>query len=490
VVQEEFSQMPATVGRAIQNLSTEWTRYVGEVDQANGISQKAAQAIGYLAENLDELAGLLYSVGKAALAYKAIQLAQEFLAVRAAARVAAVEVAALSTAQAAAGASGAAAAVGVGRLAAMVGSLKMLSLVGIVMNFKEIGTWIGESAAKLMGWGDVLEDNERKMAAFAEGARQAAKVDAELAQKMQLAREAAIGLNDVSRKMVAEFESVIKKGEGTTAAIEKLAKSFNLVDLQGITDAGAALEALRLKGELTAAGVRDAWSKALNGQDLGVFATKARAAFDDSAQGAERLKAALDAVADESLRRVGTSVDELKTGFNSAMNSALNDTDTLADTLERLGVVGEQSGRLLGASLNKALDAAKTEQAVQAVIDRMEQLGERGLLTGDQMAQGLEKARSKLDGLKPGINSLEEAMRKLGITSDASLKKTAGRGQGGLRHHQDGRHGQCAGGGRSIQESGGGSDCGQWWRGPLPGCSPLRRSTATGWKWTQQERPP
>lgn len=425
VVQAEFSQMPVTVGRAIQNLSTEWTRYVGEVDQANGVSEKAAQAIGYLAENLDELAGLLYSVGKAALAYKAIQLAQEFLAVRAAARVAAVEVAALNTAQTAAAASGAAAATGVGRLAAMMGTLKMMSLVGIVMNFKEIGTWIGESAAKLMGWGEVLEDNERKMAAFAEGARQAAKVDAELAQKMQLARDAAIGLNDVSRKMVAEFESVIKKGEGTTAAIEKLAKSFNLVDLRGITDAGAALEALRLKGELTAAGVRDAWSKALNGQDLGVFATKARAAFDDSAQGAERLKAALDAVADESLRRVGTSVDELKTGFNSAMNSALNDTDTLADTLERLGVVGEQSGRLLGDSLNKALDAAKTEQAVQAVIDRMEQLGQRGLLTGDQMAQGLEKARSKLDGLKPGINSLEEAMRSLGLTSDAVLKRTA-----------------------------------------------------------------
>ena len=426
VVQAEFSQMPATVGRAIQNLSTEWTRYVGEVDQANGISQKAAESIQFLAEHLDDLAALLFSVGKAAAAYKAIQLAQEFLAVRAAARAAAVEVVALDAAQNAAAVSGGAAADGAGRLAAMVGTLKMMSLVGIVMNFEEIGTWIGESAAKLMGWGKVMEDNERKMKAFEEGARQAAKVDAELAQKMQLARDAAIGLNDVSRKMVAEFESVIKKGEGTTAAIEKLAKSFNLVDLQGITNAGAALEALRLKGELTAAGVRDAWSKALNGQDLVVFATKARAAFDDSAQGAERLKAALDAVADESLRRVGTSVDELKTGFNSAMNSALNDADALADTLERLGISGEQSGRLLGASLDKALDAAKTEQAVQAVIERMEQLGQRGLITGDQMAQGLEKARNKLDDLKPGINSLEEAMRKLGLTSDAVLRRTAG----------------------------------------------------------------
>ena len=92
VVQEEFSQMPATVGRAIQNLSTEWTRYVGEVDQANGISQKAAEAIGYLAEHLDDLAGMLFSVGKAALAYKAIQLAQEFLAVRSAATAAAAGV--------------------------------------------------------------------------------------------------------------------------------------------------------------------------------------------------------------------------------------------------------------------------------------------------------------------------------------------------------------------------------------------------------------
>lgn len=428
VVQEEFSQMPATVGRAIQNLSTEWTRYVGEVDQANGISQKAAEAIGYLAEHLDDLAGMLFSVGKAALAYKAIQLAQEFMAVRAAATAAAAGVVALDTAQRAAAVSGAGAAAGAGRLVAMLGSIKLMALVAVVANLKEIGTWIGESAAKLMGWGRVMEENERKLKAQEDAARTAAQAHAELAQKAKLAQEASVGLNDVSRKIVADFQDLTKKGGETSAAIDKLAKSLNLEDLKGIDNAGAALDQLRIKGELTATQVREVWAKALNGQNLTDFADRARQifeTFDGSAQGANRLKVALDAVADESLRRVGTSLGEVKTGFNDTIKNALSDVDQLGKTLEGVGVKGEQASKLLGDSLNKALDAAKTEQAIKAVIERMEQLGKSGMLTGDQLVTGLQKARNKLDDLKPGINSLEEAMRKLGITSDASLKKTA-----------------------------------------------------------------
>lgn len=429
VVQEEFSQIPATVGRAIQNLSTEWTRYVGEVDQANGVSAKAAQSIQFLAAHLGDLASLLFSVGKAAAAYKAIQLAQEFMTVRTAARAAAVEIAALNVAQAATGASGVAAASGVGRLASMMASLKLGAVVAILVNYKEIGTWIGEAAAKAMGWGRVMEENERKQKAFEDASRAAAQANAELAQKAKLAQEASVGLNDVSRKIVANFQELTQKGGETTAAMDKLAKSLNLEDLSGIGNAGAALDQLRIKGELTAAQVRDVWAKALSGQNLTDFADRAKQifeTFDGSAQGVNRLKVALDAVADESLRRVGTSLGEVKTGFNDTMKSALADVDQLGKTLETIGVKGEQASKLLGDSLSKALDAAKTEQAIQAVIERMAQLGKRGLLTGDQLADGLTKARGKLDDLKPGINSVEEAMRKLGITSDASLKKTAG----------------------------------------------------------------
>ncbi len=142
-------------------------------------------------------------------------------------------------------------------------------------------------------------------------------------------------------------------------------------------------------------------SSALKGIDLGVFEANARAAFDSSEQGALRLQAALYAIGDETLRRVGTSADELRTGFSKAANSAINDVDSLARKLLDLGVTGAAAGRLLSESLNKAADAASSERAVPAVIARFEALGRQGLLTGDQLAAGLEKARAKLDQLAP-----------------------------------------------------------------------------------------
>ncbi|MDP1533917.1 MAG: tape measure protein, partial [Rubrivivax sp.] len=78
-VAREFEKLPPTVGKSLQNLSTEWTRYVGEVDKANGISQAAATAILALARNLDTVGGLLLDVGQGAAALAAINLAKHFL---------------------------------------------------------------------------------------------------------------------------------------------------------------------------------------------------------------------------------------------------------------------------------------------------------------------------------------------------------------------------------------------------------------------------
>ena len=77
----EFSTLPPTVGRALQNLSTSWTVYVGEVDKATGASQTAAGAINVLANNLSTIAGYLVDAGQAASAFIALRLAQTFLGI-------------------------------------------------------------------------------------------------------------------------------------------------------------------------------------------------------------------------------------------------------------------------------------------------------------------------------------------------------------------------------------------------------------------------
>ncbi|MFT7722230.1 MAG: tape measure protein [Roseateles sp.] len=43
----EFGKLPPTVGGALQNLSTAWTVYIGEVDKSTGASKTAAEAIAY-----------------------------------------------------------------------------------------------------------------------------------------------------------------------------------------------------------------------------------------------------------------------------------------------------------------------------------------------------------------------------------------------------------------------------------------------------------
>jgi len=466
-VQREFEKLPPTVGRALQNLSSHWTVYVGEVDQANGVSSTAAKAINLLAQNLDTLAGFLFSAGKAALAYKAINLAALFLEKAAAARVAATAVAAETAATAAhaaattadtaatvantaartgnaaatvaigkgltgAGAAAAESAKGMGvahaaagLLGNALGAIKLFSLVGVLTNIREIGTTLGEGVAKWAGYGDAVADAELKLRADEAASKANMQAKQELAAQLQATAEAAQGLNKESRAIVATFDDVVTKGGSVADALEKVTKELQLGEPTGITNAVTALDALERKGKITADQVRAALAGALDGKDLAIFATNAKTAFDKSEQGARRLKAALDAVADEALKRAGTSVQELQGGFSKAMNSAINDTDALIQTLGDMGIKGEQAAQLVGKSLDKEIAAANTERAIKAVTDRVTELGRQGILSGEQVTEALTKIETKAGQLKKGVNTLAEALAILGIKSKEKLDQVA-----------------------------------------------------------------
>ncbi len=433
-LQAEFDQLPPTIGRAITSLSNSWTAYVGEVDKATGASGTAARAITALGENLDTLGALLFSAGKAAAAYAAINLARSFLDTATAARATTAAVAAQTvavqantTANAANAAAGATAAAQVGRFAALLGTLKLVSLVGILTNFRELGTAIGEGIAKLQGYDRATQDLERNQRADEQARRANAQATAELAQRLQLASDASFGLTDQSRKLTGEFTNVVKKGGEVSTALEALTKALDLGSLDGIQSAGIALDDLARKGLLSGAQIRDSLASALKSEDLAVFRTNAQAAFDSSEQGARRLAAAIDAVATESLRRAGTSLAELTTGFSTTATKAINDFDALAQTLDDLKANSDDAGRALAGSLDKALAAASTERAVRAVIDRLAEMGDAGRISGEQVADGLDRARKKLDELKPGIQGLDEALRAFGLQTTAQVQATAER---------------------------------------------------------------
>ena len=486
-LQREFAQLPPTVGRALQTLSVEWTRYVGEVDRANGVSRSAAEAITSLARNLDTVGAALAVAGKAAAAYLAIDLAKSLYSRAAAAAAAAAaqqtetaavagSTTALGTNTAALGANTAAktantaataansAANAAGALAwgsveknvrlggvaaaeaatktgalgtafglargagsALLGAIGGLPtiLLGVALNAREIGTWLGESAAKMLGAKDRSEELAKADEELARRSREVTAAKAAQAQAAQLAADKALGLEGESKKLVVQFDELTRKGKTSADALKEIEKNLDFTSPKGIQDAIVALQALEKQGKVTGDQIRESVQRGLNGIDLSTFRINAMAAFDGTAEGAERLKVALEGIAAESLKRVGTSAEELETGFSKTFTRAINDVDALEQTLQEMGVGGEKAGQLLSKSLDQAANAANTEEAIQAVIERLEKMGEAGQLSGEQVAEGLTKARNKLDDLKPGINSTEEAYRKLGITSRAEAQRTA-----------------------------------------------------------------
>lgn len=429
-VAAEFQRLPPTVGRAMQDLSTQWTLYVQKVDQANGASAAAAKAIQLLANNLQSIAGLLMDLGQAAAAFTALRLAQHFLGIGQATQVAATGIAAANAQLVATQAAAAGAAASTSRFAAVMGGLKTFTLVGIVSNIKDIGTWIGESAAKLAGYKDRTEELEKAEKAAAAAARELAAARAAEAQKTQDAADKLFDLSKAARNAVAEFEQLTKSGKASADALKSVTEGFDLTKIQGIKDFAATLDKLGETAKITASETEAAWAKALSGKDLAVFEANARAAFLGSSREAQRLAQLTDAVLTEAIKRAGLEYDVLRGNIAAASRSAINDTQALIDQLGKLKEEGVDTGRVLNASFSKAIESADSEAALKAIREQIESV--RSAL-GQPLADGLlDQAKKKADALKdaldaatPGINSVREAFKQLGITSDETLKKTA-----------------------------------------------------------------
>lgn len=514
-VATEFSKLPPTVGRALQDLSTQWTLYVGETDKATGASTAAAMAISALANNLKTIAGLLMDVGQAATAFAALRLAQHFLGVGVAVQQATVATvahaaatrvntaatiadtvagAARNTQLAASGTSAATASVSVGRFATILAGLRTFTLLGLITNFQDIGTWIGESAAKLMGYKDRTEELARAEKLQADIAKEAAADRARLATAIQAAIDKQFELSNAARSAVAEFDQLTKTGSTAAEAVKKVTDGFDLSKIQGVKDFSATLDKLAADGKLSATELQAAWAQALSGKDLAQFEVMARAAFAGSAREGERVAQVMDATVREAVKRTGLDYDVLQGKIGAASRSAINDTDAIVAGLDRLKAQGVDTGQALTASIGKGIQTADSQKAIEAVRQQIEsvrkvlgdkitdglldqaaekarQLGDaadkakpgvnslreafselgmkapediaaietrmagvteelkkaaaQGLITGDQLAEGLAKAQQKIDEIKPGINSISEAMKTLGVTSDAELKRMA-----------------------------------------------------------------
>jgi tape measure domain-containing protein len=469
-VKADFANLPPTVGRAIQNLSTTWVHFIGDLDKSSGSTKAVAGAINVLSDNLStviKVAGtattlwagyaasnVLTSTSARLMASAIAQSAAAATAQEAASAGAAA--ATRSHGQAAAGAipgiSGyGAAAAGAGRAAAgaaAAGATGFTGLGGAVMMaaskfalwgtvayvgyglLKSTGQALGEGIAKWQGYAsaeDIMAKQEKELAA---ATKATADAQYKQAEATRTANNEAFGLSKAAGNLTMKFDALVKGGDTAAEAIGKIGKDFDLSKLPGIRNAVGVLDKLRADGKLTATEFQAAWADALNGKDLAVFETTARAAFSGAKREAELLAQLVDAGLRESIKRTGLDFESLRGGVSKMAQSAVNDTQIIIDGLDRLKAQGVDTGRALTASISKGIDTADTQQALKLVTQQIEsmraKLGEtvtNGLL--DQAKQKSLELSDALDKAKPGINSVREAMSELGMKSREDLALTA-----------------------------------------------------------------
>lgn len=450
---KEFAKMPVTIGQAITNLKTAWTLYIGEADAATGASARVAESLKYVAENLDQIMNMLEMAGRAFVAYKALNIANTFLDKAAGVRAASVAItqettvvvantqAQLTNAAATRGAAAAktqlaansvsaskAVATTGGSITALVGRLGALGIavtaVGVLIPtvFEPIGTAIGEGAAKLMGYGEAIEKLESITKTEAAQAKAAAEIKASFAAAAEKARDKTFQLNNESKNLINSFNELIKKGEPTKDALEKISNAMKFDSTKGINDSVTALVALEQQGKITAQELQASLKTAMANEDLIVFATNAKAAFAGTAFEAQKMALVAEQAMILAVERTGFSFDQLKGQGSAASRSLVNDVMVVIQNLDTLKEQGVNTGLALNASFANAIKGAETEQQLSAIRGQVEKLkGELGTtVAGGLLAQISEQSRKlamDLDLLKAGINSVNEAYSILGLQS-------------------------------------------------------------------------
>ena len=455
-ISAEYAKFPTTIGASIENLKTAWTVYIGEADAATGASEKVASALKYVAENLDTIVSTLTLAGQAFIAYKALNIANVFLdkavgvraastaiaqettvvvantqaqiANAAATRGAAIAKNQLATNSAAASTSMAATGGSVMTLISRLGALGVaVTAIGVLVTTVAvpIGTAIGEGLAKLQGYGDAIDKLEKQIALDEARTKVAAEVKQSFAIAADKARDKTYQLTEESKKLLAEFEELIKKGEPTKDALDKISNAMKFDSTKGINDSITALVLLQEQGKITSEDLQLKLSQALDGKDLLVFETNAKAAFAGTSKEAEKTAALTEAVMKASLDRTGLSTEHLKGRFSATFQSAANDVQIIIGSLDQYKQKGIDTGLALSANLNKAIDTAQTRAELDYAKSKLIELEKQGLITGEQVALGLSKIEQKAKQLPAALNPVQAAFSALGIQTKEQLNDAA-----------------------------------------------------------------
>lgn len=416
-IQRDFEQLPDTIGRATQKLANEWQVFIGELNQTTGATEAVAGGLSMIADNLDEIASVAATAGEVlvtGLAIKAAASLREFVASAAAS---ATGTKALSTAV-----SGLAAA-GQGAVASMFSlgrALPALGVAGVVLG-------VGALAVEFFRAKNAAEEADEAVRKMLEEP----PVN-HVAEEIRLVATEAEAVRFKLADVQQQFMNMAAGGASAAEALGKIAAAADIQSVDGIAKLVADMQLLEQSalatGEQIQTAIADRLAK-MSGKELREFGMQAETAFAQGQIGAEQLANVLEARAIAAAKKLGTELSLSADGFTAKFRDAADSLDVLVDSFDLIEQAGTNAAGVLQGTFATALKAASNPKELEHLAEVIKRAGENGKLSGEQVSTMLDDIRTKTDQVTPGINSVAEALKELGIVSDAALKDTADRFQ-------------------------------------------------------------
>lgn len=230
-----------------------------------------------------------------------------------------------------------------------------------------------------------------------------------------------------AQELATALNTVGKEGTQAAGNIEAAFNKLDLTTPKGITDLTAAIDLAGSKVGLLDKKVED-WIAKANATDLNNFKNQLKTAFNEGQLSAEQLEKYNNDILSASFQKLGIVAETALGQISPAAEEAIGNLKIIQQTLSDSSLDGVTKMRALEIAIKGALANADTTAAVDALAKEINYLADSGQLSAVQLArlnQELEKQKQLTTESLPGIQSVEEGMKQLGLTSQAEMKKSA-----------------------------------------------------------------
>ena len=394
--------MSATVSDAMTRLNNTWGEFLRVSNESSGATAKLAGLIDMLSDNLERLVGAAVVASETVAAVWGVKALQGLQRYTQALVVAEATTGRLAATQAVAAAAA-------DKLVA-AGKLAAAAWVGW-----EVGSYLREEFLFVEQLGIALAAGLTKSAARAQAAMEMIAApftdDTIAAAQERLLTK----LQQIDDEYAALFDSAAQARDVSVKASADMADASDEAAAALTRQRNAALELTDALEDISSA-------------DLANLPAKLDAALKDGGLTVEEHAEKMRAVLTEAFERAGLDAQGALSGISSASTDALNTLEATAAALDGLGVKGEAAASALEQSFRAALDEIDSAPALEVLEARLQATVEAGKLGAEAAARlgdAMVEARKKIEDLTPGIQSAEEGLRALGVTSEKSLQSLA-----------------------------------------------------------------